>query len=117
MGKGKIFEESRGILEKILGRHYVNVKYPISDPFDSGRVDRYLKISLAAPPFPFVMSPAILLLAAPLVSLSPSSVFPTANVGLSLGSGQPIDTPPLTRQSLEQVFQLRFPPCLRHALL
>ncbi|KAI9174853.1 hypothetical protein LWI28_023672 [Acer negundo] len=39
---------------------------------------------------------AILLPAAPLVSLSPSSVSPTANVGLSLRSGRPTDTPFLT---------------------
>ncbi|KAI9153251.1 hypothetical protein LWI28_008432 [Acer negundo] len=95
-GKGKISEESQGILEKILGRHYVNVKYPVSDPFDSGRVDRYLKISLPAPSSPSIMYPAVILPVAPLVSSSPSSVSSTTKVGISLGSSWPTDTPHLT---------------------
>ncbi|KAK4850263.1 hypothetical protein QYF36_005245 [Acer negundo] len=95
-GKGKISEESQGILEKILGRHYVNVTYPVSNPFDSGRVDRYLKISLAAPSSPSIMYPAVILPTAPFVSSSPSSVSPTTNVGISLRSSWPTDTPPLT---------------------
>ncbi|KAI9153787.1 hypothetical protein LWI28_016552 [Acer negundo] len=50
----------------------------------------------AADASPSVMYPAILLPAAPLVSSSPSSVSPTANVGLSLECGRPTDTPPLS---------------------
>ncbi|KAI9192182.1 hypothetical protein LWI28_019304 [Acer negundo] len=45
---------------------------------------------------PSVMYPVVLLRTAPLVSSSPSSVSPTANVGLYLGSSRPTDTPPLT---------------------
>ncbi|KAK4842005.1 hypothetical protein QYF36_014143 [Acer negundo] len=78
-GKGKISKKSGGILEKILGQFYVNVKYPVSDSFDGSRIDRYLKISLAVP-----------------YSFSSASDSPTANVGVSLGPSRPTTTPPLT---------------------
>ncbi|KAI9194026.1 hypothetical protein LWI28_002483 [Acer negundo] len=42
------------------------------------------------------MYPAVILHAVPLVSSSPSSVSLTTNVGISLGSSRPTDTPPLT---------------------
>ncbi|KAI9176267.1 hypothetical protein LWI28_000576 [Acer negundo] len=42
------------------------------------------------------MYPSVILPAVPLVSSSPSSVSLTANVGISLGSSRPTDTPPLT---------------------
>ncbi|KAI9169362.1 hypothetical protein LWI28_011200 [Acer negundo] len=43
-----------------------------------------------------IMFPAVFLPVTPLVSSSPSSVSPTANVGLSLGSSRPTYTPLLT---------------------
>ncbi|KAI9169191.1 hypothetical protein LWI28_008640 [Acer negundo] len=69
------------------------------DQVSIGAMDRFVQNggrreeTLASPS---VMYPAVLLPAAPLVSSSPSSVSSTANVGLSLKSIRPTDTPPLT---------------------
>ncbi|KAI9192677.1 hypothetical protein LWI28_026458 [Acer negundo] len=68
--------------------------------------------------FPTVMYPAVILPVAPLVSLSPSSVSPTANVGISLRSSRLTHNPPLTpaksRTSLPA--KLSTPPMARSSL-
>ncbi|KAI9174004.1 hypothetical protein LWI28_010228 [Acer negundo] len=64
------------------------------------------------------MSSAILLPTTPINSSSPSSVSPTANVGLSLGSGQPTETPPLTpaKSRTSLLAKLSTPPTARSSL-
>ena len=49
MGEGVLSPESRDILARIMKKGYINMKYPTLDPFEGGRMERYLKISLALP--------------------------------------------------------------------
>ncbi|KAI9176359.1 hypothetical protein LWI28_001801 [Acer negundo] len=71
------------------------------------------------PASPSVMYPAVILPAAPLVSSSPSSVSPTTNVGISLGSSRPTDTPPLTlaKSQTSLLAKLSTPPTARSPLI
>ena len=47
--KGVLAPESREILAKIMKRGYTNMQYPTLDPFEGGRLERYLRISIALP--------------------------------------------------------------------
>ena len=46
---GVLAPESRDILARIMKRGYTNMQYPTLDPFEGGRLERYLRISLALP--------------------------------------------------------------------
>ncbi|KAI9168723.1 hypothetical protein LWI28_001067 [Acer negundo] len=65
-----------------------------------------------------VMYPTVILPAAPLVSSSPSSVSLIANVGISLRSSRPTDTPPLTstKSQTSLPVKLSTPPTARSSL-
>ncbi|KAI9181785.1 hypothetical protein LWI28_018566 [Acer negundo] len=64
------------------------------------------------------MYPSVILPTAPLVSSSSSSLSPTANVGISLGSSWPTNTPPLTPAKSRTSFpaKLSTPPTARSPL-